>query len=93
MPRIMLGPDAAPFQALRPKMEREWTPHVMEMPGLDHASLPIIWDADFHHGPRTPSGKKTYVLCEIDVSSVSGIPEAAPAAVARLVKERLSHAR
>ena len=27
-PRIMHGPDAAPFQALRKKMEDEWTPQM-----------------------------------------------------------------
>ena len=39
--------------------------------GIDAASLPIIWDADFLYGPRTASGEDTYVLCEINVSSCS----------------------
>jgi len=56
---------------------------------IDIDSLPIIWDADFLYGPRTASGEDTYVLCEINVSSVFAIPDQAPAAIARLVKERL----
>jgi hypothetical protein len=48
-----------------------------------------LWDADFLYGPRTASGDDTYVLCEINVSSVIPFPEQAPAAVARLVLARL----
>jgi len=88
-PRIMHGADAAPFQALRAKMEEEWTPQMMEVLGIDAASLPIIWDADFLYGPRTASGEDTYVLCEINVSSVFAIPDQAPAAIARLALNRL----
>lgn len=88
-PRIMHGADAAPFQTLRAKMEAEWTPQMMVVLGIDAASLPIIWDADFLYGPRTASGEDSYVLCEINVSSVFAIPEQAPAAIARLVLQRL----
>jgi hypothetical protein len=41
-PRIMHGADAGPFQALRAKMEGEWTPQMMEVLGVDTAALPII---------------------------------------------------
>ncbi|MFL5289824.1 MAG: Cj0069 family protein [Rhodopila sp.] len=88
-PRIMHGADAAPFQALRTKMETEWTPQMMEVLGLETGELPIIWDADFLYGPRNAAGEDTYVLCEINVSSVFAIPEQAPAAIARLTAERL----
>src|SRR6516225_4122428 len=49
-PRIMHGPDAVSFQALRAKMETEWTPQMMEALRIDRRSLPIIWDADFLYG-------------------------------------------
>lgn len=88
-PRIMHGPDAASFQLLRAKMEAEWTPQMMATLGIDAASLPIIWDADFLYGPRNAVGEDTYVLCEINVSSVFAIPDQAPAAIARLALERL----
>jgi hypothetical protein len=92
-PRIMHGAEAEPFQVLRAKMETEWTPQMMEILGIDAASLPIIWDADFLYGPRTASGEDSYVLCEINVSSVFAVPDQAPAAIARLALTRLRSAR
>ncbi|MBR0796976.1 Cj0069 family protein [Bradyrhizobium jicamae] len=88
-PRIMHGPDAPPFQALRRAMEDEWTPRMMKTLSLDEASLPVIWDADFLYGPPDADGADTYVLCEINVSSCFAIPDEAPAAIARAVRERL----
>ena len=88
-PRIMHGPDAPPFQALRRSMENEWTPQMMDTLDIDESSLPVIWDADFLYGPRNAAGADTYVLCEINASSCFAIPEEAPAAIARTVKHRL----
>ena len=88
-PRFMHGPDAAPFRALRAKMETEWTPQMMAALGIDRAALPIVWDADFLYGPRTAAGEDSYVLCEINVSSVFAVPDEAPAAIARLALARL----
>ena len=92
-PRIMHNADAEQFQGLREKMEAEWTPQMMEVLGIDATSLPIIWDADFLYGPRTWSGEDSYVLCEINVSSVFAIPDQAPAAIARLALRRLRSGR
>jgi glutathione synthase/RimK-type ligase-like ATP-grasp enzyme len=92
-PRVMHSADVAVFQVLRTKMEQEWAPQMMETLGVDAAALPIIWDADFLYGPRTASGEDTYVLCEINVSSVFAIPDQAPAAVARLTLSRLRGAQ
>ncbi|WP_206664737.1 Cj0069 family protein [Dankookia rubra] len=69
-PRIMHPASAPQFQRLRALMEEEWTPRMMETLGIEREELPIIWDADFLYGPRTPDGEDTYVLCEINVSSV-----------------------
>src|SRR4051812_29559362 len=88
-PRIMHGPDAPSFQALRRKMEGEWTPQMLQVLGLDAASLPVIWDADFLYGPRTADGEDTYVLCEINASSCFAVPDDAPAAIARMTARRL----
>jgi hypothetical protein len=87
-PRIMHGPDAGPFQALRGKMEDEWVPQMVEVLGIDHTRLPIIWDADFLYRARTRAGEDTYVLCEINVSSCFAIPDEAPAAIARFALGR-----
>lgn len=71
-------------------MEVDWTPQMMAVLDIEPDSLPIIWDADFLYGPRTASGEDSYVLCEINVSSVFAIPDQAPAEIARLVAARLS---
>lgn len=92
-PRIMHGPDADPFQRLRELMETQWTPQMMATLGIDAMSLPIIWDADFLYGPKDAAGEDTYVLCEINVSSVFAIPDEAPAAIARLTLARLDGMR
>lgn len=89
-PRIMHGPDASQFQALRRSMEDKWTPQMMETLDIDEPSLPVIWDADFLYGPRDAAGNDTYVLCEINASSCFAIPDQAPAAIARTVMHRLS---
>jgi uncharacterized protein DUF6815 len=88
-PRIMHPASAVAFQALRTKMETEWTPQIMQLLDIDAESLPIIWDADFLYGPRTVSGEDTYVLCEINVSSVFPFPDQAPSEIARHVLARL----
>jgi hypothetical protein len=92
-PRIMHGPDAAAFQTLRRSMEDEWTPQMMQMLGIDEKALPVIWDADFLYGPGDSNGADTYILCEINASSCFAIPDEAPAAIARTVKDRLASAR
>jgi hypothetical protein len=89
-PRIMHPATAPEFQALRFKMVNEWVPQMMQLLGLARDALPIIWDADFLYGRRTTDGEDTYVLCEINVSSVMPIPEQAPAAIAQLALERLA---
>ena len=70
-------------------MESEWTPQMMQLLDIDAESLPIIWDADFLYGPRDAAGQDTYVLCEINVSSVFAFPEQAPLEIARLALARL----
>jgi uncharacterized protein DUF6815 len=62
---------------------------MMQLLEIDAGSLPIIWDADFLYGPHDASGKDTYVLCEINVSSVFPFPEQAPPEIARLARARL----
>ena len=67
-------------------MESEWLAELCRTLALDVARLPVIWDADFFYGPKDPSGADTYVLCEINVSSVYPFPDEtlAPLAAATL---------
>jgi len=45
--------------------------------GNETESLPILWDCDLLLGPKGDNGEDTYVLCEINVSSVAPYPESA----------------
>ena len=64
------------------QMESEWVPGMQAMLDIPTASLPALWDADFLYGPRTAEGADTYVLCEINVSSVAPYPDSAAPKVA-----------
>jgi hypothetical protein len=89
-PRIMYPKSAPEFQRLRTLMESEWTPQMTEALQIRSEELPLIWDADFLYGPKTRNGDDTYVLCEINVSSVLPIPDQAPEEIANSVENRLS---
>jgi hypothetical protein len=92
-PRLYSGPDDPRFQRLRAAMEADWTPGLTRLLAIAPDDLPVIWDADFLLGPRTADGHDSYVLCEINASSVFPIPEEAPAALAKLTLDRLSSRR
>jgi hypothetical protein len=57
---------------------------------VDTDSLPLLWDADFLYGAKTPAGADTYVLCEINVSSVYPFPEPVVGKLAEAVAARLT---
>ena len=70
-------------------MENEWTPQLTSLLDISKRDLPMIWDADFMLGPSGDDGTDSYVLGEINVSSVFPIPDEAPAETARRVVEML----
>ena len=76
-PRLYHPPTKPEFQALKNSLEREWVPRLQQLLEIDTDSLPVLWDCDFLLGPRDETGKDTYVLCEINVSSVAPYPESA----------------
>jgi Domain of unknown function (DUF6815) len=77
------------FQRLRRLMEDEWTPQLTSLLDIPRRDLPMIWDADFMLGPPGADGTESYVLGEINVSSVFPMPDEAPAEIARRVADRL----
>jgi hypothetical protein len=77
------------FQRLRRLMEDEWTPQLASLLDIAPRDLPMIWDADFMLGPPGADGNDSYVLGEINVSSVFPIPDEAPAEIACRVADRL----
>jgi hypothetical protein len=81
------------FQRLRQLMEDEWTPQLTSLLDLARPDLPMIWDADFMLGPKGADGTDSYVLGEINVSSVFPIPDDAPTEIAGRVADRLRSKR
>ncbi|WP_210031700.1 Cj0069 family protein [Methylobacterium sp. PvR107] len=92
-PRLYSGPEDERFQRLRCLLERDWIPEMTNLLGLKPDDLPVIWDADFLLGPKDAGGEDTYVLCEINVSSVFPIPDEAPDVLAATTLRRLADAR
>jgi hypothetical protein len=81
-------PPALPdYQSLKQQLEDEWVPAMQRRFGMDTGALPVLWDCDFLLGPKTASGADTYVLCEINASSVSPFPESAIVPIARAAVE------
>ena len=81
-PRIMEPPQFEAFRDLRAALEAEWIPQMQAKVGVAAEELPALWDADFLYGPKTPDGRDTYVLCEINISAVSPYPDSAAVPVA-----------
>lgn len=72
-PRLYHGPDLAGSQRLRHLLETGWVDTLIEAVGLPRTRLPLLWDCDFMLGETDRSGER-YVLCEVNVSSVSPFP-------------------
>lgn len=92
-PRLYHPPTVPEFQPLKQQLEQEWVPALQQLLAIDPGALPVLWDCDFLLGPKSASGADTYVLCEINVSSVSPFPASAVMPVARAVLARASAAK
>lgn len=97
-PRYYHPPSKPEFQAVKRKLQDEWVPAVQELLSIERESLPVLWDCDFLLGPKGARGDDTYVLCEVNVSSVAPYPESAvpsvvEATLARMRAARLSRSR
>lgn len=86
--RLYHPPSMPEFQALKLQLEQEWVPATQKVLDIGTTQLPVLWDCDFLLGPKNASGGDTYVLCEINVSSVSPFPDSAVAPVAAATLER-----
>jgi len=88
-PRLYHGPDLPAFQGLRELLEFGWVEMLRERVGLAQEHLPLLWDCDFMFGEPTASEPERYVLCEINVSSVSPFPPSCIAPLVKVVAHRL----
>jgi hypothetical protein len=91
--RLYHPPTLPQFQALKQRLEHEWVPAMQRLLGIASEQLPVIWDCDFLLGPKNAAGEDSYVLCEINVSSVSPFPDSALAPMAQAVLARMRDAR
>jgi hypothetical protein len=80
--KTMYDPDEAAFVRLRENLEVNWVPGMQQLLGIGTSALPALWDADFLYGPATYDGDDTYILCEINASSVIPFPPDAPTELA-----------
>ncbi|MFN0160680.1 MAG: Cj0069 family protein [Burkholderiales bacterium] len=86
--RLYFPPDKPEFQAVKRQLEAEWLPQLRKLFALAPEELPVLWDCDFLLGPNDANGRDTYVLCEINVSSVSPYPLSVLEPLARAVAAR-----
>ena len=89
-PRLYYPPTRADFQPLKDRLEQDWLGQLCEIVAVDQAQLPILWDADFLYGEKDRGGADTYVLCEINVSSVYPFPETALAPLAAETRAQIA---
>jgi len=92
-PRLYYPPSMPEFQTLKRKLEHEWVLAAQRLLEIETESLPILWDCDFLLGTKRDNGEDTYVLCEINVSSVAPYPESAVPYVVDASVARLQAAR
>jgi hypothetical protein len=92
-PRLYHPPSVPAFQALKRQLEQEWVPAAQRVLDIATEELPVLWDCDFLLGPKRSSGEDTYVLCEINVSSVAPFPDSAVDPIAEATFARIQQAR
>jgi hypothetical protein len=74
-PRLYHPPTVPEFLPLKRRLEDEWLPALQRLLNIATRELPVLWDCDFLFGPKDAAGNDTYVLCEINVSSVAPYPD------------------
>jgi len=92
-PRLYHDASDTRFQDLKARLESGWVEQLRACVGVPHEQLPLLWDMDFIPGEPSLDGTPSYVLCEINVSSVSPFPPSAIAPLVDALQARLRRAR
>ena len=92
-PRLYHGPDMPEYQPLKHLLESRWIDLLRERVGVAREQLPLLWDCDFLLGEAAPGEPTRFVLCEINVSSVSPFPPSSIASLVEAVRSRLDGLR
>jgi len=90
--KTMFAASEPLFADLKSSLESRWVPALMGLLAVKYEALPFLWDADFLYGPKTVAGADSYMLCEINVSSVSPFPDQVVDKLAHAVLTRLQSA-
>ncbi len=88
-PRLYHEPELPQFQALTRLLEQQWIELLRQRVGVTRERLPLLWDCGFMFGERASGEPERYVLCEINVSSVSPFPPSSIAPLVAATKARL----
>jgi hypothetical protein len=88
-PRLYHGPELPAFQTLKRALESTWVWLLCERVGLAREQLPLLWDCDFMLGEPLADDSPRFVLCEINVSSVSPFPPSSIAPLVEAVQRRM----
>ena len=90
-PRLYYATQDLPqFHGLQEQLESQWVGLLCGRVGLAREQLPLLWDCDFMFGEPAPDGGERFVLCEINVSSVSPFPPSAIGPIVAAVRSRLA---
>lgn len=92
-PRLYHPPDLAQFAGLKAALEGGWIDQLCEKVGLRKVRLPLLWDCDFMFGEALESSDQRFVLCEVNVSSVSPYPPSVVLPLVRAAKCRIGGRR
>jgi hypothetical protein len=88
--RLYTPPDNPSFQRLKHQLETEWLPQLLDLFRFAPTELPALWDCDFLLGEKHVDGTDRYVLCEINVSSVSPFPVSVLEPLVQAVRARIN---
>jgi hypothetical protein len=92
-PRVYHGPQLPQFQRLRQQLESSWIDQLRACVGLRREQLPLLWDCDFMFGEHAAGEPERFVLCEVNVSSVSPFPPSAIGPLVEATRMRLAGTR
>jgi hypothetical protein len=89
-PRLYQDVEWPGGQELKARLETGWVAQLCARVGLAREHLPLLWDCDFMLGESAPGAGQRWVLCEINVSSVSPFPAPSIAPIVAALQARLA---
>jgi hypothetical protein len=92
-PRLYHPADWPPAQRLKGLLESGWVELLCQCVSLQRDQLPLLWDCDFLPGEPGADRAERYVLCEINVSSVSPFPPSVVQPLVTATRARLESKR